>query len=299
MADNVGVTEGGDRTIATDEVAGVNYQRVKLADGTPDSTDYVAGDHTNGLDVDVTRVQGTVATSSTAEGATADSAVTSDTTGTVSGKLRGLIKWAYERMPASLGQKTMANSLAVAIASNQSSIPVSVDSGTITIDNATISFVPNVAGELVTITRPADSSAYAAYDVFNDSTSSPTDQKFQGGSVASPNGVLKGVTVYATAHALAGKRIRIMFKDSSLAFSDNGAYDYNYVPLFWVDMPPFHDPAGTAASTAYVYSELTGLEIPYNTDGSGYLHIAMVLLDAYTPAASQQLLPVFYVNKAG
>ena len=59
-----------------------------------------------------------------AEGATTDAAVTTDTSGTVSGKLRGLVKWAYERMPTSLGQKVMAASLPVVISSDQSAIPV-------------------------------------------------------------------------------------------------------------------------------------------------------------------------------
>ena len=47
------------------------------------------------------------------EGATADAAVITDTTGTMNGKLRGLVKWAFERMPASLGRKAEAGSLAV------------------------------------------------------------------------------------------------------------------------------------------------------------------------------------------
>jgi hypothetical protein len=59
-----------------------------------------------------------------AEGATTDAAVITDTTGTVSGKLRGLVKWAFERMPASLGQKVSAASLPVVIASDQSAFPV-------------------------------------------------------------------------------------------------------------------------------------------------------------------------------
>src|SRR4051794_6551669 len=45
-----------------------------------------------------------------AEGATTNAAVISDVAGTVSGKLRGLVKWAFERMPAALGQTTMAAS---------------------------------------------------------------------------------------------------------------------------------------------------------------------------------------------
>ena len=58
-------------------------------------------------------------------GAVADSAVITDTTGSLSGKLRGVVKWAFERMPTALGQTTMSASLPVAIASNQTGIPLS------------------------------------------------------------------------------------------------------------------------------------------------------------------------------
>jgi hypothetical protein len=64
-------------------------------------------------------------------GAVADSAVMTDTTGSLSGKLRGLVKWAFERTPASLGQKTSANSFAVVIASDQTAIPLSAGSAAI------------------------------------------------------------------------------------------------------------------------------------------------------------------------
>lgn len=60
MADNVPITSGSGTNIATDDVAGVHYQRVKLVDGTLDSAVGIPGDAANGLDVDVTRVQGTV-----------------------------------------------------------------------------------------------------------------------------------------------------------------------------------------------------------------------------------------------
>jgi hypothetical protein len=64
MADNVIIpaTGSGSATpvVATDDVASVHYQIVKLADGTADSTALIGGDATNGLDVDVTRVGGTV-----------------------------------------------------------------------------------------------------------------------------------------------------------------------------------------------------------------------------------------------
>lgn len=67
MADNITIPATGSGTaapvVATDDVAGVHHQIVKLADGTLGSTALIGGDATNGLDVDVTRViPGTSAT---------------------------------------------------------------------------------------------------------------------------------------------------------------------------------------------------------------------------------------------
>lgn len=65
-------------------------------------------------------------------GNTSDAAVTTDTTGTVSGKLRGLVKWAFERMPASLGQKAKAAALPVTLASDEdilSRLPAALAAG--------------------------------------------------------------------------------------------------------------------------------------------------------------------------
>jgi hypothetical protein len=54
MADNTTLNAGaGGDVIATDDVAGVKYQRVKLVDGTLDSTAVIPGDATNGLWVNV------------------------------------------------------------------------------------------------------------------------------------------------------------------------------------------------------------------------------------------------------
>jgi len=62
MADNTLLNAGaGGNTIATDDVAGVHYQRVKLVDGTLEGTGAIAGDAANGLDVDVTRLPALVA----------------------------------------------------------------------------------------------------------------------------------------------------------------------------------------------------------------------------------------------
>ena len=61
MADNVPITAGSGTSIATDDVGGVHFQRMKLVDGTLDSTAAIAGDAANGLDVDVTRMAALVA----------------------------------------------------------------------------------------------------------------------------------------------------------------------------------------------------------------------------------------------
>lgn len=61
MADNVEITEGQGATIATDDVSGAHFQRVKLVDGTLDGSAAIAGDATYGLDVDVTRLPATPA----------------------------------------------------------------------------------------------------------------------------------------------------------------------------------------------------------------------------------------------
>ena len=58
------------------------------------------------------------------QGANADAAITADLAGTASSKLRGLVKWAYERMPASLGQKTKLLSLPVTLASDEDALAV-------------------------------------------------------------------------------------------------------------------------------------------------------------------------------
>lgn len=56
MADNVGYTPGTGATVAADDIGGVLYQRIKIAIGADGSGADIAGDTTNGIDVDVTRV---------------------------------------------------------------------------------------------------------------------------------------------------------------------------------------------------------------------------------------------------
>lgn len=76
MADNIAITPGSGATIATDDVGGVQYQRVKLDIGGDGATVPVPGDATYGIDVDVTRVSGTVAVGDGGGSLTVDGTVT-------------------------------------------------------------------------------------------------------------------------------------------------------------------------------------------------------------------------------
>jgi hypothetical protein len=55
MADNVAITAGAGTTVATDDVGAVHFQRVKLVDGTLDSSAAIPGDATDGLAVNPKR----------------------------------------------------------------------------------------------------------------------------------------------------------------------------------------------------------------------------------------------------
>ena len=64
MAITIHATGSGTATpiVATEAIATEHYQLVKLIDGTAAGTGRIGGDATNGLDVDVTRITGNVAT---------------------------------------------------------------------------------------------------------------------------------------------------------------------------------------------------------------------------------------------
>lgn len=161
MADNVEITAGTGTTIATDDVSGIHYQRVKLVDGTLNGTAAIPGDATNGLDVDVTRVSGNVTVvqgtaanlkvdasgaavpvtdnsgSLTIDGAVTANAGTNLNTSALaleSGGNLASIKTNTDKIPAQ-GQALMAASLPVAIASNQSALPVTDNSSTLSVDD--------------------------------------------------------------------------------------------------------------------------------------------------------------------
>jgi len=105
MADNYAATQGAGTTFAADDVGGILYPRVKLALGADAAADM---DVDSGQQLMASSVPVTVASDQPSEvaiGTTADAAVTTDTTGTLSGKLRGLVAHfatLLSRIPAAL-----------------------------------------------------------------------------------------------------------------------------------------------------------------------------------------------------
>ncbi|HYE07667.1 MAG TPA: hypothetical protein VEL07_19265 [Planctomycetota bacterium] len=81
MADNVAVTPGAGAVIATDDVAGIQYQLIKLMLGGDGVAAFAPGDTTNGLDVDVTRLPSAMTASGSAAALNADCIAATDCLG--------------------------------------------------------------------------------------------------------------------------------------------------------------------------------------------------------------------------
>lgn len=96
------------------------------------------------------------------EGATADAAATAGGTGTLSAKLRRLTAQIAAQLPAALGQGTMAQSLTVVVASDQSAVK--------TRGGATAAALTNVASSASSVAILALNAARIGATIYNDST---------------------------------------------------------------------------------------------------------------------------------
>lgn len=200
-------------------------------------------------------------------GTLADAAIVTDITGSLSGKLRGLIKWAFERMPTSLGQKTMAASLPVVLASDQGSLPISiVGTGLVTeakfidlIGDATVS--PRTTSLLSAIQDLVTQISLDTSDVHIGNTGETIDSQSQTLTVtaSSPYSIgdcVGGLISYTTAARIAGgagKIIGVLLSDKAI---QNALYD-----ILFFDANPtlstFTD-KNTAALSASDISKLIG-----------------------------------------
>ncbi len=176
MADGFPITPGSGGTAATDDAGAAGHvQIVKLAISADGSATVLPGDAANGLDVDVTRSAlptGAATSANQSSELTLVGAVneTAPATDTASSGLNGRLQRIAQRLtsliaqiPAALGQATMANSLAVTIASNQSAVSVSVTAPA----SATVA---QVGAATSSTTLQASNAARRGLKIQNDST---------------------------------------------------------------------------------------------------------------------------------
>lgn len=139
-----------------------------------------------------------------------------------------------------------------------------------------------------TITRPADTTAYAANDALSDSTSAPTTGGFTLSSMcraSGGSGILTDATfIYSTASAVSG--IVFIYDSAPTAQNDNAAWsvsDSDQLKL--VGTIPFT----TVADAVNAYQNVQNLNMGYTCSGSANLRFMVKITTAYTPAASDTL----------
>lgn len=186
---------------------------------------------------------------------------------------------------APLGQATMAASVPVAISSNQTAIPTLPASG------ATIS---------VDVTRPGDTTAYAAGDAWSDSTSAPASGGFTlagMGRVSGGSGIITDAVLTTSADAATLLQGEIWLFDTSVTnVNDNSAFAVSDAEIkTYVGKIPFvlEDAGNNGAA------HLTGLNLAYTCVGSANLRFLVKVKNAYTPVSAEVLtvrLKIIYTS---
>lgn len=201
MADNITVTQGSGTTLASDDISGVQYPRIKVSWGVDGSA--VDASATNPLPVTTTQ------------------------------------------LPSSLGQTTMAASTSVAIASNQSNVPVISNNSEVRLQ--------------ASFTRPSDTTAYAAGDLVANNTSS--------GSVVVP--------AFTNAIRSAGdcvriERVRVSKTSTSLTNASFRVHLFETVPVPTVgDNGVFNNASVLATSQVLNYAGSMSLTMTWSgSDGA-------------------------------
>lgn len=224
----------------------------------------IGGDATNGLDVDVTRVP------TDPFGANSDAAVVTDSSGSISAKLRGLVKLIAERI-AALGQAAMSASAPVVIASDQTPVPVGLKTTT----------------SSASYTRPADTTAYAAQDVICNSTSAPTILTFSGmARSAGRGGVITAASLVLGTNPSTKPIFELYLFDTTVTMdNDNAAFTPTDAELATcVAVIPFAVATIGDASSNCIYT--ADLQKAYLTVGAASLYGVLVAKNAITPTSA-------------
>lgn len=258
MADNVAITAGSGTTIATDDVGGgVQVQRVKVTwgpDGTANDADAASG---KALPVALYNAAG-VAISKAEDAASADGdhgipamVVRRDTPANTSGT-----DGDYEMLQVSGGK----------------------------LWTAPLSFFATCSTD---ITRPADTTAYAANDALSDSTSAPTSGGFTFTSAARKSGGSGIITDMwiCSSNATGSQQGEIWIFDTAVTnINDNSAFAISDSEIKTVVAKI---PYTTVADTNNAGVHVQNLAIGYTCVGSANLRFLVKIKAAYTPASAE------------
>lgn len=158
--------------------------------------------------------------------------------------------------------------------------------------NAGEEHVGEVGGRLifssVTLTRPADTTAYTAKDAVSDSTSAPTVLQFANAvRLSGGSGYIVGARMN-TSQSTCTARFRLhLFRTTPSAINDNAAYtllDANFaIRLGWIDFDAMQtEGSGSTAANAQNFTAVVPI-----TCGATTLFGLVETLDAFTPASAQ------------
>lgn len=238
MADNVQITAGSGTTIATDDVAGVQYQKVKI---------YAA---TDGTEAPVTFTEDTAH-------ASGDNGIMTLAVRTDAPANRSGTDGDYE--------------------------PLQIANGALWVSN--LGFPKTIS---VDVTRPADTTAYAAGDAISNSTTAPTTGGFTLTGAARKSGgsgIITDVCVMSSndpATRLSGEIF--FFNQSVTNINDNAAFAVSDTEIkTCVGVVPFS--LFDAGNNGLAH--LTGLNILFTCSGSADLRFLLRARNAYTPASAE------------
>lgn len=272
-----------------------------------------------------------------AEGATTDAAVQGDTAGTVEAKLRGLNKLAgtsadtaastsifgkliaiADGIPASLGQKVMAQSTPVAIASDQSAVPISnagipaslgqkvmAQSTPVVIasDQSAISVSNTGHGVIVgqTFARPATTPTYAANQWLSSGAYFTVANAVRAGVLS---GILTSIMIIDQNNAATPlvPELYLFTSAPAGAFTDNTNYNLSnadalkLVPGAPIQVPfsRLTNPGAAAAGQRVYYATNLAIELALT---STTLYAVIGCLNAYTAISAESFSVYFGIDQ--
>lgn len=308
MADNVAITEGSGTTIAADEIAGVKYQRVKIALGADGAYD---GDLDAGAAAASNSLPVTLATDGQFVTSMGSLTETPPATDTASSGINGRLQRLAQRFTTLLavfpttidtnsGNKS-ASTLRVVLATDQ---PALTNAQPVT-PAATESHLGEVGGNLTMIstefTRPANPTAYTAGDVVSDNATATTMQALANAArVSGGSGYVTGIRITTDKKSITPRiRVHLFNTTGADVAADNAAWKSIYADVSkyvgWWDMPAMITGTDSTNSTNSISEDLT-LRLPY-TCAATSLYYVLETLDAFTPASGEKFTVTVFVDR--